>query len=187
MAPVADNSTDMTDKRRIFDNEGADESAPIWRRVLKSLLVAVIFGGVGVGAVYGLMVHRHEQAWSGENCIQRSELRLIGASWMTPQIVSELNASLLELPPQLSVMDPKTMSLIRQCLEANPWVRRVVRVRLDSTHVQTPTRGLDVVVEFRQPVAFVRTTGSSDQPYVLVDAEGVRLGQIGRASWRERV
>lgn len=163
----------------IFSGEGADEFAPAWRRVLKSALVAVIFGGLGCGAVYGLVQHRNAQAWTGENCIYRDELRLVGASWMTPQIVDEINSSLQQLPPKLSVMDPHTMSLVRQCLESNPWIKRVVRVRLDSTYARSPTRGLDVVVEFRRPAAFVHTGRQTDEAFVLIDGNGVRLGGSG--------
>ncbi len=163
--------------RRIFGGQEGQEPAPVWLRFLKGLLIAIIFGGAGVGAVYGLHQHRAEQAWSGENCIYRDELRLVGSGWMTPQIIAEVNASFQELPPRMSLMDSRTMSLIWQCLERNPWVRRVVRVRLDSTLQQSPGRGLEVVVEFRQPVAFVQVGGLVTQPsYVLVDGEGVRLG-----------
>ncbi|MBN2584741.1 MAG: hypothetical protein JXL80_16885 [Planctomycetes bacterium] len=127
--------------------------------------------------VYGLSLWRRTMACDPKFCVDTSDLKLVQqTSWMTPEIADEISASLACLPPRLSLMDHTASRRVAECLEANPWIRKVYHVRLDSPKVAGQSNGLEVSMGFRRPVAFVEIGKGNQARYVMVDGEGVRLG-----------
>jgi hypothetical protein len=132
---------------------------------------------VGMTVVYGLTLWRRTIAADPRFCINTADLKLVQqTSWMTPEIAGEISASLATLPPRLSLMDHTASRRVAECLEANPWIRKVYHVRLDSPKSAGPSNGLEVSMAFRRPVAFVEVGRGDHARYVLVDRDGVRLG-----------
>lgn len=130
-----------------------------------------------MAAVYALSTWRHTLASDQRYCIRTADLKLVQkTSWMTPDISSEIEASLHQLPPTLSLMDHTASERVAKCLEKNPWIREVYYVRLDSPKLGGHSNGLEVSMAFRRPIAFVEVGRGGKARYVMVDREGVRLG-----------
>jgi len=147
-------------------------------RPWKTVLVAASVSIVGMALVYGLSQWRRTVACDPRFCINTADLKLVqDTSWMTPEIAGEIRASLAALPPRLSLMDHTASRRVAECLEANPWIRKVYHVRLDSPKAAGQSNGLEVSMAFRRPVAFVEVGQGEHARYVLVDGEGVRLGE----------
>jgi hypothetical protein len=141
------------------------------------VLVAVTFSVAGMAAVYALTTWRTCLAQGDQFCINTSDLKLVQkTSWMTPEIAGEIQASVEQLPPRLSLMDHTASERVARCLESNPWIREVYYVRLDSPKLAGQSNGLEVSMGFRRPVAFVEVGRGDAARYVMIDREGVRLG-----------
>ncbi|NIA21310.1 MAG: hypothetical protein GWP05_04935 [Anaerolineaceae bacterium] len=139
--------------------------------------MAAAFSAVGMAAVYALSIWRTTLARDEQYCIRTADLKLVQkTTWMTPEIAGEIQASLRQLPPRLSLMDRTTSELVAKCLEKNPWIREVYHVRLDSPKLGGRSNGLEVSMAFRRPIAFVEVGRGSGARYIMVDRQGVRLG-----------
>lgn len=131
----------------------------------------------GAACLVGLHVFRARVACETGYNVRSDELALVRpAGWMTPEIAREVESAFDGLPTRLSLLDPQSADRVARCLRSSAWVRRVDYVRLDRPGADQ-TGGLEVAVEFRRPVAFVEVGDGRSARYVLIDREGVRLGQ----------
>lgn len=84
--------------------------------------------------------------------------------WVPATLIDDVLAS-SGLPNRVSLLEPNLSRDISLALENHPWVRKARLVRL------TNEPALQALIEYRVPVAFVRT----QQGYYPIDAEGVIL------------
>ena len=140
-----------------------------WRgRLVVGLLVLV---GLGIG-VHGLW---QQQAPSiGQDARYRIDAASIHATPQPSWIRSSVLADVLRdarLAGALSVLDdPQELKQrIAAAFEVHPWIKQVNRLTL-----RLPA-GIDVELEYRQPMAAVETSGQHGVALVVIDADGVRL------------
>jgi len=167
----------MTVRKRTKGIEGVVQSLRERMGRRWTVLVAALAVLVAGTLLLGLHAYRCRLGRGTAYCVRPGSLRFArAASWMTPDIAREVRSSLDDLPPALSVMDPRSATRIARCLERSAWVREVHYVRLDRPRWSGQSNGIEVSLSFRRPVAFVEIASAGAVRYYLVDRGGVRLG-----------
>ena len=166
----------MASKRRKKDETNGSDEVPRSAafRLGKGIAVAVVTMAVGAGALYGLEVLRETVREEPGYQVSAASLRLVdGPSWMTPGILAELDVGLLDpdFPQRFSLLDAGVTARIAAAYERCVWVRRVKRIEKHDPRVDPGRPPLEIVLEFRRPLAFVQTP----RGYALLADDGVRL------------
>lgn len=134
------------------------------------------------GAVGGAMHVLEQRVLNGEVATVPGEMRVKLAArpdWMPESLAARIAATFL--PPSPRYYDQELTERVRRRAEANPWVRRVIRVEkypTDDPQVAT----VEVEAEFRMPFA----AAPAEAALAYVDAEGVRLPAEQVPKWASK-
>jgi cell division septal protein FtsQ len=151
-----------------------NSETPLLLRVLKGAGVAVATMIVGGAMLYGLGVLREGVRSSPSYQVSAESLRLAtGPSWMTPEILSELDIMKIDpgFPAHFSLLDEGVSDRIAAAYRQCPWVECVEKIVKHDPRVDARVPPLEVFVKFRRPIAFVQVRDG----YRLIDDKGVLL------------
>ena len=148
----------------------------------RGVAVMVGWGVLGVlfavGAVVGMRTVRDRvlrktyRGLRGQAFVQLAD----APQWMPGSLAGEIVAELT--PPKANLADRKLAQKVYDRAAANPWVRRVRRVRI-CPNTGAPGGIVEADLEFRRPAACARY--GSD--YYYVDAKGCRLPATQVPMW----
>ncbi|MBI5725436.1 MAG: hypothetical protein HZA50_15880 [Planctomycetes bacterium] len=134
---------------------------------MRPFLVWIVFLEIFAGGGYFLMQHLDRQVQASQSQVEEFDICIDAApGWMPDSLMKQIEQSMS--PAGLLFSDKALAGEVYRLAEANPWVKRVVRVEKQTRD----DRGVVVVVaEFRKPLA--RVLG--DVREMFVDEEGVVL------------
>jgi hypothetical protein len=128
--------------------------SPVARLIFRPGVLLLLAAGVGL-AVFGPKL----QGWlpdlsrRGDYLIRPDQIRVTEAPPWIPKTFLDQVAREGELPEKISLLDDAIVDRVAAAFQKQPWVERVVSVRKDFT------KGIDVVLEYRKPVAAVVVDG----------------------------
>ena len=143
---------------------GSRIAAVLWR---PGFLVLVVLVVVATVVVPGIIARLPELGDREEYQLSREAVEVVPSppEWVSEHFLSRVTASATWPVEGTSVFEPDLVSRVAESFAQQPWVARVVRVE------RRIPAGVVVRLEYRQPVAWIETTGES----VAVDVTGVRL------------
>lgn len=96
------------------------------------------------------------------------------AARLKNEIEEDLRADLSDLE-ETTVFDNEIMGVVHARLEANPWVRRVVRIERRFPTAAGQASRFHPVLELRTPAVMVVSGADESLEYILIDGDGVVL------------